>query len=662
MEYPFIFGTAGHIDHGKTALVRAMTGIDCDRLEEEKRRGITIELGFAPLNLPKGKTVSIVDVPGHERFIRTMASGAAGMDAAMLVIAATEGVMPQTKEHLDILNILGVRFGLVALTKKDLADGETLEMATAEAAELIRGTCLDGAPVIPVSSMTGEGVTDIVTEIEKIIDKIPPRTDAGAFFLPIDRVFSKKGFGSVVTGTSYQGSIAEGDEVDIMPTGLVGRVRSLQTHGTKVSSVTAGQRVAVNLSAVSHDELERGYAVCAKGSFIATDCISVWLDILPSALEPVTHWQRVRLHVGTADVVARISLLRMNADVKKSGILPGNGGPVQLLCESKITVAAGLRFVIRFYSPLVTIGGGRIMLPNAELARGKADREAKAKIVEDLAAKFNPVNLLVGIIHDKSILSVAGLFELSQMDKNAFNESLSVLSADQKKYGLLEFGTPRNFISVDAFDTVARQALRILHEFHAKFPELAGLEAEKLYTSMDSIHGSEKIKGGDFKDLVGIMVARNDITPVDVGHRVGVLGKTCYRAADYAQSSLDGKLMDIVERARDAIATAGFNLLKLPELEEKLGRQFSASSSDMKRAAAYLREQDDLRTIEGGLLFSRDMRDKLLALLASMQGDITVASVRDSIGVGRKQTSAMLEFLDSQGLTQRDGDKRVLVG
>ncbi|AEF85047.1 selenocysteine-specific translation elongation factor [Treponema primitia ZAS-2] len=650
-EYPFIFGTAGHIDHGKTALVRAMTGIDCDRLEEEKRRGITIELGFAPLNLPNGKTVSIVDVPGHERFIRTMASGAAGMDAAMLIIAATEGVMPQTREHLDILNILGVRFGLVALTKKDLADDETLELATAEVLELVRGTCLDGAPIIPVSSVTGEGVSQILEEIEKIIGKIPPREGRGAFFLPIDRVFSKKGFGSVVTGTSYQGSLSEGDEVEIMPTGAVGRVRSLQTHGAKVASVTAGQRVAVNLAGVSHDQIERGSAVCEKGAFIATDCISAWLEILPSALEAVAHWQRVRLHVGTTDVVARISLLRMNAGVKKSGIVPGNGAPVQILCESKITVAAGQRFVIRFYSPLMTIGGGRIMLPNAELAKGKADREAKARIVESLAADFSPVTLLAAIIHDKGILSVSGLSELSQMGKDTFTESLSVLSSIPDTYAFLEFGTPQNFISSEAFDTVTRSALRILHEFHAKYPELSGLDAEKLFTSLDSVHGSGLVKAGDFKVLLGIMAARNAISPV------AVQGKTCYRAADYRQA-VDSKLMDLAGRIREAMTSAGFNLLKLPELEEKLG----VSSSDIKRAVAYLREQDDLRTIEGGLLFSREMRDKLLKALSSMSGDITVASLRDSIGVNRKESLAMLDFLDAQGLTKRVGDTRVLVG
>jgi selenocysteine-specific elongation factor len=650
VEYPVILGTAGHIDHGKTALVRAMTGVDCDRLEEEKRRGITIELGFAPLHLENGKTVSIVDVPGHERFIRQMAAGAAGMDAAMLVIAANEGVMPQTREHLDILNILGVRFGLVALTKKDLVDAETLEIASAEAAELIQGTCLDGAQIIPVSSISGDGISRIIAEIGSIIDSIPPRESFGAFFLPIDRVFSKKGFGSVVTGTSYQGSVAEGDEVAIMPGGTIGRVRSLQTHGTRISSAPAGQRVAINLSAVSQDQLERGDAVCAKDAFIATDCINAWLEILPSALEPVSHWQRVRLHVGTADVVARLSLLAMNDAGKKASLLPGTGGPVQILTESKITVAAGQRFVIRFYSPLVTIGGGRVMLANAEAAKGRADRAAKAEIVAGLARDFSPLTLLAAIVRDRGLINSGGLFELSQMDRGVFEKQLALLSGAPEKYGLLKFGPSRNFISCEAFDTVAEAARRILREFHAKYPELSGLDGEKLYAAMDSIHGSALIKGGDFKDLVGILAAENIIVPVTVQ------GKTCYRAAEYSQSP-DAKFLELAERVRNEAAAAGFNLVRLTELEEKL----EASEADIKRTAAYLREKEDLRIIEGGLLFPRKTRDSLLAVLASMEADITVASLRDTIGASRKYTLPMLEFFDAQGVTRREGDKRVLV-
>jgi selenocysteine-specific elongation factor len=653
MEYPFIFGTAGHIDHGKTALVRAMTGVDCDRLQEEKRRGITIELGFAPLRLPGGKTVSIVDVPGHERFIRQMAAGAAGMDAAILVIAATEGVMPQTREHLDILNLLGVRFGLVALTKKDLADGETMELAAGEAAELTAGSCLDGAPIVPVSSVTGEGIPLLLEEIEKIVGKIPPRTGTGAFFLPVDRVFSKKGFGTVVTGTCYQGGVSEGDEVDILPAGGTGRVRSLQTHGAKTPSVSAGQRAAVNLAALSLQQLGRGDVLCAKGAFVATFRIDAWLDVLPSSAGPLTHWQRVRLHAGTADVVARVALLKLEGGDRKAGIPPGHGGPVQLLPETGIVVAAGQRFVIRFYSPLVTIGGGRIMLPNAEVPRGKSDREAKARIVEDLAACFTGEALLAAIVRDKGLLDAAGLAALSQMERAAFNDSLAALSGDPGKYGLLEFGAARNFISLDAFDKVTRTVLRLLRGFHTKYPELAGLDGEKLAAALDDVCGAGRLRGGDFKELAGLLADRNVIAAVPVR------GKTCYRAADFSRTP-DSRLIEIAARVKREAADAGFNLLKPQELGVRLGVPYP----DIKRALAYLREGEEVWIIEGELLITREVRDRLVETLSSIEaaeaGGITVAALRDAAGVNRKLSLAMLDFLDLQGLTRRDGDKRIM--
>jgi selenocysteine-specific elongation factor len=649
MEYPFILGTAGHIDHGKTSLVRAMTGIDCDRLEEEKRRGITIELGFAPLTLSSGKTVSIVDVPGHERFIRQMAAGAAGMDAAMLVIAASEGVMPQTREHLDILDILGVRFGLVALTKKDLVDDETLQLAVEEALEVTQGTCLEGAPIVPVSSLTGDGIPRILETIAQIIEKVPPRNSFGAFFLPIDRVFSKKGFGSVVTGTSYQGSTTVGDEVNIMPSSTVAKVRSLQTHGAAVPSVTAGQRVAVNLASISQDQLERGDAVCAKGAFIATDCMNTWLEVLPSAPHGLTHWQRVRLHVGTADVVARVSLLRMADDKKKQSIAPGSSGPAQLLTESKITVAAGQRFVIRFYSPLITIGGGRILLPNADTVKGRAERAAKSRILEELAGDFNAMLLLASIVRDKGILGASSLFALSQMDKGVFEETVDLLSAASDTLGLIEFGASRHFISADAFDTVARSVLRLLKGFHTKYPERAGIDAEKLFASLDAVHGADTITGSAFKELLALMASRGIVSSVMVQN------KTCYSAAGH-NASVDKKLTELVERIRTESAVAGFNLAKLSELEASL----SAAPSDMKRAMKYLQENDHLRIIDGGFVLPHQTLEQLLDALASMQGDITVASLRDTLGVNRKQSLSMLDFLDSQGFTQRDGDKRLL--
>ena len=654
MEYPFVIGTAGHIDHGKTSLVKAMTGIDCDRLDEEKRRGITIELGFAPLNLASRKTVSIVDVPGHERFIRQMAAGASGIDVALLIVAANEGVMPQTREHLDILNLLGVRSGLVVLTKKDLVDDETLEIAKSEVSELIQGTCLSTAAIIPVSSLSGEGVPEILVEIEKILDKIPPRKGFGAFFLPIDRVFGKKGFGVVVTGTAYQGAVAEGDEVQVMPSLSLARVRSLQAHGIKVDSVQAGQRVAVNLSAVSREDMERGNAVCAKGTFIPTDCINAWLDVLPSAREGVKHRQRVRLHVGTVDVVARISLLKPNAGTDEKNVYaPGSGGPIRIFTESKITVAAGQRFVIRFYSPLVTIGGGRILLPNASLSKNRKERLQSAEILSVFAENFGPISFLAALIQDRGILSVSGLFELSQMDKTVFNEFVDKIfpSPDSCKY--MEFGKSRIFISGLVFDKIAKAVQGMLKEFHAEYPELAGLGVEKLYSSLNRVHGTGIISPVDFKDLMIIMVEKKIISAVVVRDI------TLYRSVDFNQP-LDTKLIELAGRMEGLIESAGFNLLTLSDLEEKL----ASNPSNIKRAAAYLKEQEDLRTIEGGLLFSRQMREKLLSVLSSMDSmeeEISVSSLRYKLGLSRKYTLPMLDFTDSQGLTKRIGDKRILV-
>jgi selenocysteine-specific elongation factor len=495
---------------------------------------------------------------------------------------------------------------------------------------------------------------------------VPPRTGFGAFFLPIDRVFSKKGFGCVVTGTAWQGTIAEGDEVQIMPSGAAGRVRSLQVHGAKAQAVQSGQRAAINISAVSMDEMERGDAVCAKGAFIPTKCISAYLDVLPSAREGIAHWQRVRLHAGTVDVVARISLLNLNlgegADISKDGTAsekrryaPGTGGPVQILPEEKITVTAGQRFVVRLYSPLVTIGGGRVLLPNASLARNRADRAHKAQTFTALDAQFSSLTFLAALVHDRNIVSAASLFELSQMDKAAFAECLDKLASEAAAapdtHKIMEFGRDRFFISQMAFDAAQGAVQRLLKKFHAEKAELSGIDAEKLYSALEAVKNSAAISAADFKDLLNLMAEKKVIA------QVAIQGKTCYRAIDFSHAP-DEKFMAVVKAVSAAITAADFTLLTHAELEAKL----NINSAELKRATAFLREQEDLRVIDGGFFFSRGIRDKLLAVLAAMQGDITVASLRDSIGASRKYTLPMLEFLDAQGLTQRVGDKRILVG
>ena len=295
-EYPFVIGTAGHIDHGKTTLVKRLTDVDCDRLAEEKKRGMTIELGFAPFTLPSGQTISIVDVPGHEKFIRQMVAGAAGVDAVMLVIAADDGVMPQTREHLAILSLLGIKNGLTVINK--IVDEEMLEMAVDDAKSLLADTFLADKPVIPVSAYTGAGIEELKKALQRMTETADAKSRKGAFFLPVDRAFHISGFGTVVTGTAINGEVREGDEVEVMPRSFPSKVRSIQVHGAPVSVATAGQRVSVNLAGISLSDVGRGDVVTAKDCFTASKCLDVSIRLLPSA-EPLKHWQRLRLHVGT---------------------------------------------------------------------------------------------------------------------------------------------------------------------------------------------------------------------------------------------------------------------------------------------------------------------------------------------------------------------------
>jgi selenocysteine-specific elongation factor len=658
MEHPFVFGTAGHIDHGKTALVRALTGIDCDRLEEEKRRGITIELGFAPLTLPCGKTVSIVDVPGHERFIRRMAAGACGVDAAILVIAATEGVMPQTREHLDVLGLLGVRAGVAVVTKTDLVDAETLSLALEEASEIIRGSCLEGSSIIPASAVSGEGIQLLLRKMEELTAGFPPRKAEGPFFMPIDRVFAKKGLGAVATGTCYAGKLASGGEVEIMCAGIAAKARSLQTHGAEVKTVSAGQRAAVNLSGVSVSQIKRGGAVCARGAFTPSRCMNVSLRALAQAPKGVAHWQRVHLYAGTAEINARVSLLKMEDGKKNAVIAPGEEAPAQLLLEEDAVAQAGQHFVIRFYSPPATIGGGRILLPNAVAAKGRVSRKKKAGITEKLARDSSPQALLAAIIHDRGALNSAVLFKLSQMEEGAFEAGLKALRANLNFYGITAFGAGRNFICKDELERITSSLRGFLLEFHKKNPEAAGAEGEKLYAKVYEGRGAEKAAAPDFKDLLHTIAASGGLEEVEAR------GKTCYRAAGFTPH-IDKKFMFIVEFIQNACEKAGFNFLKADDLREKLSEAgVSVSPAQIKSALDYLHENLNLKTLEGGALFPPRVREEAVKLMASLEkteGAVTAASLRSAAGINRKHSVAILDFFDAQGVTKRTGDKRILL-
>ena len=368
MSKTVILGTAGHIDHGKSSLVRALTGTDPDRLKEEKERGITIELGFARLPLPSGTLAGIVDVPGHERFVRTMVAGAAGVDIVLLVVAADEGVMPQTREHLDICRLLAVRHGIVVLNKCDKAESEWMDLQEEEIRALVRGTFLEGAPIVRVSAATGEGLPELVSALDRIAAGIPGKDSSNLFRLPVDRSFSMKGFGTVVTGTVIGGTVATGEEVAILPGGTVAKVRGLQVHGGPVERSSAGTRTAVNLQGVEKESAPRGSVLCHPGTFSPTKSAEVFVEYLPLVPKPLRHRGQVSFHAGTFSCVGRI-LLYGQAEIP-----PGGSGYGRVLLSEETVLSGGDRFILRGFSPLAnfgyTVGGGAVLHPKPPARRG----------------------------------------------------------------------------------------------------------------------------------------------------------------------------------------------------------------------------------------------------------------------------------------------------
>lgn len=649
MEHPFVLGTAGHIDHGKTKLVSVLTGVDCDRLNEEKRRGITIELGFAPLALPSGRTVSVVDVPGHERFIRQMVAGSAGIDAAMLLIAADEGIMPQTREHLSILDLLGIARGVVVISKTDLVDEETLSIAMDEARTLVAGTFLQDAPILRVSAQEGEGIEDLLCALDALVDATPTRPSEGSAFMPIDRTFTMRGFGSVVTGTINSGTLREGDEVDVLPSALHTKIRSIQIHGAQEKCARAGQRTAMNLASVSVEQLRRGDVVCEKGRFQPTECVDAWLDVLPAAREPISHWQRVRLHIGTIDVTARVSCLGKQG--KGGDIPPGSGGIVQLFPETPIVAAYGQRFVVRFYSPLETIAGGRVLFPYAHRPHDRNERELRENILFDLAGNDSPENVLACIIRSHGPVGTAKLQELSQMRDDTFADAIATLRAGEGREDYLSFGATENiFIESQRLHDLLTTIRDELDAFHREHPELFGMSQEELCSALggDATFGLRDPR--DCRDFLLTLSAKGEL------RHLLVEGEAKF-SLPYFKPRVDGDLQKLVGRIRDICAASRYELPEMSRLPEQTG----AKPAEITRAIGFLREHEGLKIVGEGMLLSGDVFRQLQGIVSSLGGDITIASLRDTLGTSRKYALAVLEFFDSAGITRRVGDKRVLL-
>src|SRR5437868_4432247 len=454
-----IVGTAGHIDHGKTALVRALTGIDADRLPEEKRRGITIDIGFAELDLGEVR-IGFVDVPGHERFVKNMLAGAHGIDAVALIIAADESVMPQTREHFDICRLLGVSKGLIVLTKKDLVDEELLQLASSEAEELVQGSFLEGEPIVAVSSRTGEGIDELKNALRDVGLRTPARSDDFIARLPIDRAFTIKGFGAVVTGTLIAGEINEGEELELMPASAQVRVRGVQVHGTAIKQAHAGQRTAINLGGVEAAAIERGMLLATPHRLRPTQVVDASVQLLNDAPRALRSRQRVRVHIGAAEVLARVRVLEANAEIS-----PGRQGLAQLRFEAPLVGVAGDRFIIRAYSPQVTIGGGTILDPFAVKHRARdfpairATLEVLAK--GDRAARFAQFVTSAG---------VAGLSREDIAARTAWREEvIDRTFAEAERSGAV-IRVEHRFLSRASFDELDRQIGAEVTSHHQREP------------------------------------------------------------------------------------------------------------------------------------------------------------------------------------------------
>ncbi|MBM3307417.1 MAG: selenocysteine-specific translation elongation factor [Candidatus Eisenbacteria bacterium] len=618
-----VLGTAGHIDHGKTALVRALTGTDTDRLKEEKERGISIELGFARLTLPSGASVGIVDVPGHERFVRTMLAGAAGIDVVLLVVAADEGVMPQTREHVDIVTLLGSRAGVVALTKADLVGAEELELAREDVEEYLRGTALEGAAIVPVSSVTGSGLDELVARIDALVASVEERRPGRTARLPIDRAFTLAGHGTVVTGTLWSGSIGQGDTLALYPSGRETRVRSVHVHGEPVERAEAGQRTAVGLHGVPKDSVARGDTLGTPGALHVTHMLDARLSLARGA-RPLGNRTRVHFHLGTSETLARVVVL------DRELLVPGEDGLVQMRLEGPVVAEAGDRFVVRSYSPVTTIGGGRVIAATpGRHARMKEDVLGALAVLEEGSAE----DVAVQEVHRAGIQG-ARAADLTGAAGVTTDGVLEGLVADGR---LVRVGD--RVLTPGRLAELTDRCKEVLGAFATSSPLAWGMSTEELRGKL-----AKKLDRG-LLDAVLAALERDGL----VTRRVGMVR---WGAAEVTLPPEQARVADAIE-AR--LLDAGAAPPSLDELRNDI------ASRDFDTIVRLLAETGRLVKVTSAMVFHPRALDELRAKVAAhfrAHEKLGVAEFKDLAGVSRKHAIPILEFLDREGTTTRAGDHR----
>ncbi|MCY4382601.1 MAG: selenocysteine-specific translation elongation factor [Nitrospinae bacterium] len=627
-----VIGTAGHIDHGKTSLVKALTGTDTDRLKEEKERGITIELGFAELILDN-VYAGIVDVPGHERFVKNMLAGVGGIDLVMLIVAADEGVMPQTREHLSICRLLGVKTGLIVLTKTDLVDPEWVELVTDDIQDFVKDTFLEEKPIVPVSAHTGDGLENLKKILNEIADQTPTKSETGIFRIPIDRVFTMRGFGVVITGTLFSGSVAVGEQVEVYPKALQARVRGLQVHGESVGKSTAGLRTAVNLQGLERAEVFRGDIIGHRGELKTTYMLDVHLEHLADAPRPLKTRNRIRFHAGTAEIMGRISLIGRDA------LEPGDSSFAQIRLEEPIVVLPRDRFVIRSYSPIITIGGGEILdiMP-------RKHRRLRSSSLEHLKSlhQGDETERLLILLRDSRLngVELADLTGRLTLKPSDIQKTIQELSS-QREVQIID---QTNFFSMTTahFNTAQKNILSFLCEYHAENPLRTGAPREEVRGKAGEIN--EKIFAAALKHLS----ESNEI----------VENGAILRLASHSVE-IDEKLGEVKTKLESVYKNAHF---QPPSVEDAFSQSGGKGNSN-RNALQILIDEGALLRLKDNIIYHRHAlseAENLLREHLSQNNEITAAEFRDLLGITRKHAIPLLEYFDTARITLRVEDKRVL--
>ena len=631
-----ILGTAGHIDHGKTSLIKAITGTDTDRLKEEKERGITIELGFASLDLPGGQHLGIVDVPGHEKFVKNMVAGATGIDIVAMVIAADEGVMPQTREHMEICTLLGVRHGLIVMTKTDLVEDEWLELALEDIREFSRGTFLEDAPILPVSSVTGEGLPELIRALDEIAANIPQRPPSTLFRLPIDRVFTMKGFGTVITGTIVSGNINVGETIMVYPTGITSKVRGIQVHNKSAESAEAGMRTAINFQGLDKAAVQRGEVLSTPGALVASYMVDVSFHYLASNKKPLKNRTLIRFHTGTSEKMGYLILL------DQEELPPGQTIVAQLRLDSAVAIVKDDRFVVRSYSPVRTIGGGQVLNPIPQ-----KHKRLRQDVVEGLQqlTDDDPEVIISQHIQQAGYggVSFSHLKIMTNLTDKQLDTALQHLLS-QKTITQTDKDN-RIFLHQTTFDKLIQNCGDYLGNYHRDNPLKAGMSKEELKSKFPQLSDPRV-----FNLILNQMIKSGQITQEE----------NTVRLSDH-RVSLGADQADIRQKMLDIYQKGGLQPPYFREVPGMLG----ADPNHTKEVLMLLVEEGHIVKTKDDLYFHvtaiTELKSRLVDFLKA-NGEITTPRFKEMTGASRKYVIPLIEYFDACKVTLRIGDSRKLRG